>query len=409
VGVTLAFVQPRARVLAAATVRDLATAAPWLRGRDVGQLAQSHPSRVLVVDGLEPDQTARAAELIEDSGGSAVREQGRLVWSATPRAQAILLDRLNQEPALAAFTGAVSLALARWNEPAHDLALPDGRVLPLSQRVHVMGIVNVTPDSFSDGGLFLDPGAAVEHGLRLAGEGADILDVGGESTRPGARPVTDDAEVDRILPVVEALAAKSGVPVSIDTSKAAVARRALEAGAQIVNDVSAGRFEPHILGVAAARRAPVVLMHMLGEPRTMQKGPRYADVVGEITAFLADRAEAAVASGVPRDRIVVDPGFGFGKTREHNLVLLRRLRELRCLGFPILAGTSRKSFIGSTLDDLPVEDRLEGTAATVALAVANGAGIVRVHDVREMTRVVRMVEATEAAVEPGVDPGDGRG
>jgi len=398
-------VDPRARVLAAAAVRDLATAAPWLRGRDVGRLAQSHPSRVLVVDGLEPDQTSRAAELVEDSGGSAVREGRRLVWSASPRAQAILLDRLNQEPALAAFTGAVSLALARWNEPAHDLALPDGRVLALSQRVHVMGIVNVTPDSFSDGGRFLDPEAAVEHGLRLAEEGADILDVGGESTRPGAAPVPAEEEVERVIPVVQTLAAKSGLPVSIDTSKASVAERALDAGAQIVNDVAAGRFDPAILEVVAERRAPIVLMHMRGEPRTMQKEPRYSDVVGEIVAFLAERADAAGAAGIGGDKIVVDPGFGFGKTREHNLVLLKRLREFRCLGFPIIAGTSRKSFVGATLGDLPVEERLEGTAATVALAVVNGTSIVRVHDVREMARVVMMVEAVQAAVEPG----DGRG
>ena len=391
----------RARVIAATTVREIASAAPWLRGRDVGRLAQSHPSRVLVVDGLDAEQAKRAAELVEDSGGSAVRDGGRLLWSATPRAQAILLDRLNEEPALAAFTGAVSLALARWNEPAHDLTLPDGRTLALSQRVHVMGIVNVTPDSFSDGGQFLDPAEAIEHGLRLAEEGADILDVGGESTRPGADPVSEGGEAERVLPVVDALAAKSSVPVSIDTTKASVARAALDAGAQIVNDVSAGRFEPHIFGVAAARRAPIVLMHMLGEPRNMQKDPRYADVVGEIAAFLSERAEAAVADGVPRDRIVVDPGFGFGKTVEHNLVLLRRLREFRCLGFPVLAGTSRKSFVGATLGGLDTGERLEGTAATVALAVLNGAAFVRVHDVREMARVVRMVEAVQAAVEPG--------
>ena len=388
-------------MLAAAAVRDLAAAAPWLRGRDVGQLAQSHPSRVLVVEGLDGNRAARAAELIEESGGRAVRDGDRLVWSATPKAQAILLDRLNQEPTLAAFTVAVSLALARWNEPSNDVPLPGGGVLSLSQRVHVMGILNVTPDSFSDGGRFLDPAAAVEQGLRLAEEGADILDVGGESSRPGAEPVSAEAEAERVVGVVEALAAKSGLPVSIDTSKSVVARAALDAGAQIVNDVAAGRFDPALLGVAAERRAPIVLMHMSGEPRTMQKDPRYADVVGEITAFLAERAEAALAAGVTRDRIVVDPGFGFGKTREHNLVLLRRLREFRSLGFPILVGTSRKSFVGAAIGDLPVDQRGEGTAATVALAVVNGASIVRVHDVREMARVVRMVEAVQEAVEPG--------
>jgi len=265
----------------------------------------------------------------------------------------------------------------------------------------VMGIVNVTPDSFSDGGLFLEPDAAIDHGLRLADEGADMLDVGGESTRPGAGPVSSDDETARVVPVVEALATKTGLPISIDTTKASVARRALDAGALIVNDVSAGRFDQALLPLVAKRSAPVVLMHMLGEPRTMQQDPRYTDVVGEIVAFLGERTEAAIAAGVARDRIVVDPGFGFGKTREHNLIMLKRLREFRALGYPVLAGTSRKTFIGATLGGLGVEERLAGTAATVALAVVGGASIVRVHDVREMARVVSMVEAVQAAREPG--------
>ncbi len=393
--------RPRSRVLAAQAVRDLATALPWLTGVEVGRLSRSYPSRVLVVDGLGAEEAARAATIVTESGGSAVTGDRRLVWSATPQIQAIVLDRLRSEPALAAFTGAVSLSLARWGESAHDLALPNGRLLNLSERVHVMGIVNVTPDSFSDGGRFLDRDAAIDHGLRLVDEGADILDVGGESTRPGATSVSSDEEIERVVPVVEALAAKTDVPVSIDTSKASVARRALDAGAQIVNDVAAGRFDEELIPLVAARHAPLVLMHMLGEPRTMQMDPRYVDVVGEIAAFLDERADAAVAAGAGREQIVVDPGFGFGKTPAHNLVLLRRLREFRCLGFPILAGTSRKSFIGATLGGLPVEERLEGTAATVALAVANGVSIIRVHDVREMARVVRMVEAVETATEPG--------
>ncbi|MEX2557479.1 MAG: dihydropteroate synthase [Actinomycetota bacterium] len=391
-----------ARVLAASTVRDIAGALPGLGGHDVGVLAGSHPSRVLIVDGLAEQEAARASAVITGAGGSVVLKDGRLVWSADPRVQAAILDRLRQEPALVAFSGAVSHALARWSEPAHDLALPDGRVLPLSQRVHLMGIVNVTPDSFSDGGRFYEAGDAIDHGLRLADEGADILDVGGESTRPGADPVSADDESGRVVPVVDALAAKTGLPVSVDTSKAVVAQAALDAGAQMVNDVAAGRFDAALLPLVAEREAPIVLMHMLGEPRTMQKDPRYADVVGEIAAFLEERAAAAIDAGVGRERIVVDPGFGFGKTREHNLVLLQRLRELRCLGFPVLAGTSRKSFIGATLGDLPVGERLEGTAATVALAVMGGASLVRVHDVREMARVVRMVEAVLAAREAPV-------
>ena len=392
--------KPRARILAASTVREIAAALPGLGREGIGAISSSHPSRVLIVDDLPLEEAARASTMIREAGGDTAMIGQRLVWSATPSVRATILDRLRQEPSLVGFYGAVSNALARWSEPPHDLALPDGRVLALGRRTHVMGIVNVTPDSFSDGGRFFDRGDAIAHGLRLAEEGADILDVGGESTRPGAAPVSDDDETERVLPVVEALAAKTTVPVSIDTTKAAVAKAALDAGAQIVNDVSAARFDAAMLPLVAQRRAPIVLMHMLGEPRTMQKDPRYEDVVGEIAAFLDDRAEVAIANGVDRDRIVVDPGFGFGKTREHNLVLLQRLRELRCLGFPVLAGTSRKSFIGATLGDLPVEERLEGTAATVALAVASGASIVRVHDVLAMRRVAAMVEGVLSGVQP---------
>ena len=268
----------------------------------------------------------------------------------------------------------------------------------------VMGIVNVTPDSFSDGGRFFESSSAVKHALGLVEEGADILDVGGESTRPGADPVDPDEELRRVVPVIEELRAHTDVPISIDTTKASVARAALDAGAQIVNDVSAGRFDDEMFALAADREVPIVLMHMLGEPRTMQKDPTYRDVVGDVAAFLAERAALARATGVRTERIIVDPGFGFGKTREHNLVLLRRLRELCCLGYPVLAGTSRKSFIGTTLD-LPVEERLEGTAATVALAVANGAALIRVHDVGPMRRVAGMVEAVLASTDPGRSPG----
>jgi dihydropteroate synthase len=274
------------------------------------------------------------------------------------------------------------------------------RIIDLSARGMIMGALNVTPDSFSDGGRYLDATEAIEHGLQLAEEGADILDVGAESTRPGADPVDIAEEKRRLLPVVEALAGKSGVPVSVDTMKAAVARDAMDAGAQIINDVSAGS-DPAMLSLAAERVAPIVLMHMRGEPRTMQKDVRYGDVVGDVMAFLEDRARRAIAAGVGHDRILVDPGFGFGKLVEHNLVLLRRLGEFRRLGYPVVAGTSRKGFIGRVLGDLPVDERFEGTAATVALAVWNGASVVRVHDVRAMRRVVGIVEATMSAVEPG--------
>jgi dihydropteroate synthase len=276
----------------------------------------------------------------------------------------------------------------------HDLRVGD-RVLPTSRRCLVMGIVNVTPDSFSDGGRYLDHRAAVAHGLALAAEGADLLDVGGESTRPGAAYVEEAVELDRVLPVVEALAAATDVPVSIDTRKAAVARAALRAGAALVNDVSAGRDDPELLGVAAEAKAPVVLMHMRGTPATMQDDPRYQDVVAEVEAFLAERCAAAEDAGVASEALVVDPGIGFGKRDEHNYALLADLARLTRLGHPLLVGTSRKGFIGRALD-LPMHERLEGTAATVVWAVERGARIVRVHDVRHVVRTVRMTEALMA-------------
>lgn len=259
----------------------------------------------------------------------------------------------------------------------------------LGRRVLVLGVVNVTPDSFSDGGRFLDPAAAAAHGRALLAEGADALDVGGESTRPGAEPVPEEEELRRVLPVVEALAGEA--PVSIDTRKPGVARRALAAGASIVNDVSA-LADPAMREAVRETGAEAILMHMKGEPGTMQKEPRYGDVVAEVAAFLLERARAAGMDGIPRDRIVIDPGIGFGKTLEHNLALLRRLQEICALGYPVLVGPSRKRFLGEILD-LPVGDRLEGTAAAVACAVMGGASVVRVHDVRAMARVVRVAEA----------------
>ena len=283
-----------------------------------------------------------------------------------------------------------------------DLPLANGVALRLSERTHVMGILNVTPDSFSDGGRFYDAEDALKQGIALAEDGADIIDIGGESTRPGAEPVDAGEEISRVVSVIEALRERIETPISIDTTKADVAAAALDAGADIVNDVSAGRFDTEMVGLVAARAVPVVLMHMLGEPRTMQEVPAYEDVVEDVAAFLASRAATAMEAGVARNKIIVDPGFGFGKTREHNLELLRNLRRFTELGYPVLAGTSRKSFIGATLD-LPVGERLEGTAATVALAVAAGASIVRVHDVGPMRRVASMVEAVLRATSSGAE------
>jgi dihydropteroate synthase len=258
----------------------------------------------------------------------------------------------------------------------------------------LMGIVNVTPDSFSDGGEYLDPERAIAHGGELAAEGAEMLDVGGESTRPGAEPVVADEEIRRVAPVIEALARQGGpgVPVSIDTSKRAVAEAALDAGAAIVNDVTALRAEPELAGLCAERGAEVVLMHMLGDPRTMQDDPTYDDVVADVKGFLDKRIEFATAEGVDEDRIWIDPGIGFGKTLEHNLELLRRLGELAELGRPIVVGTSRKSFIG-TLTGAPVDRRLGGTIASSVIAFANGAEILRVHDAGPVREALTVAEA----------------
>jgi dihydropteroate synthase len=257
-----------------------------------------------------------------------------------------------------------------------------------------MGIVNVTPDSFSDGGLFLDPGRAIAHGIELAAEGADILDVGGESTRPGAAAVDAELELDRVGPVVAALAAADGpgVDVSIDTSKSEVAAAALDRGAAIVNDVSALRADPDLAALCAERDCAVVLMHMQGTPRTMQSNPTYEDVVEDVRAFLAERIQTAVDAGVDERRIWVDPGIGFGKTVAHNLELLRRLGELRELGRPIVIGSSRKSFIG-TITGRDAGERLGGTVASNVLALAAGADVFRVHDVAEVARALRVAAA----------------
>jgi dihydropteroate synthase len=255
----------------------------------------------------------------------------------------------------------------------------------------LMGVVNVTPDSFSDGGLFLEPEAAIAHGKQLARDGADILDVGGESTRPGAGAVSEEEELSRVEPVVADLAGL-GHRVSIDTSKLAVAEAALDAGATIVNDVTALRGDPEIGTLCAERGAGLILMHMQGSPRTMQDEPAYDDVVEDVKAFLAERVEAATDAGVPEDRIWVDPGIGFGKALEHNLELLRRLGELRQLGRPLVVGTSRKSFIGK-IDGSGTDDRIGGTIASSILAAAAGAEVLRVHDVAEVAQAASVAAA----------------
>jgi len=283
-----------------------------------------------------------------------------------------------------------------------------GRRFELGPRTWLMGVINVTPDSFSDGGLYLEADKAVDRGLELAFEGADIIDVGGESTRPGSHPIPEAEELERVLPVIRGLRRKTEALLSVDTTKAAVARAALAAGADIVNDTSALRADPGMAAVVAGSGAALVLMHMQGTPLTMQDAPHYDDLIGEIGAFLAERIRAAAAAGIPAERLIVDPGIGFGKTFEHNLELLRRQEAFQGLGRPVLVGVSRKAFLGTILD-LPPTRRLEGTIAAAVLAVERGAHILRVHDVGPVIRAVRTAEAilADGAAEGG-EAGEGR-
>ena len=267
------------------------------------------------------------------------------------------------------------------------------RLLPIGARTLVMGIVNVTPDSFSDGGMFQDAAGAVKHGVRLLEEGADLLDVGGESTRPGADPVGTDEERSRVLPVVEGLRREAPEAiVSVDTRKAAVARDAIAAGADVVNDVCAGA-DPEMFDAVATGGAGMILMHMQGEPATMQQDPRYDDVVTEVRAFLAERIEAAVAAGIGRDGLCIDPGIGFGKNLEHNLALLRSIGSFRELGVAVLAGASRKRFIGELSGVADAAERRDGSLAAAVWCAAQGVDIVRVHDVGPTVQALRVADA----------------
>lgn len=264
----------------------------------------------------------------------------------------------------------------------------------LDRRTHVMGALNVTPDSFSDGGLFFDRNRAVEQGISMAREGADIVDIGGESTRPYSRRVSVEEELDRVIPVIEILTKEIDVPISIDTIKAKVAQEALRAGASMVNDVSALRFDPGMIRVAAEADVPVILMHMKGMPDHMQDHPLYGNVLEEIGDFLRNALDRAVQGGIRKELTIVDPGIGFGKTFDHNLEILKELKKLQCLGRPMLIGTSRKAFIGHILKK-DLTGRETGTMATLAAAVMNGAHIVRAHDVKKAVETVRIIDAVK--------------
>ena len=282
----------------------------------------------------------------------------------------------------------------RQQQPERWLARE--HVLPVGEDVLLMGVLNVTPDSFSDGGRFSDPDHAVAEALKIIGEGADILDIGGESSRPGAQSISVDEELERVVPIVAKLAGRVSVPISVDTTKAEVARQCLDLGAAIINDISALRHDPEMAEVVRQYGAGLILMHMRGEPATMQLNPSYTDVIDDVCDFLRSRIEAAIAWGIDRERIALDPGIGFGKRLEDNLALLGQLASLTGLGRPIVIGPSRKGFLG-TLLGRPVLEREWGTAAAVAAAVLNGAHVVRVHAVAQMRDVVCVSQALRAA------------
>lgn len=270
------------------------------------------------------------------------------------------------------------------------------RTLNLGKRTLLMGVINVTPDSFSDGGLHFDKEKAIVHGLKMVEEGADLIDIGGESTRPGSKPVGAEEELRRVIPVIESLVKKTDVPISIDTNKSAVAEKAIEAGAQIINDISALHFDPGLAQLVSKEDVPIILMHMRGTPETMQKDVHYDSIFSEIIQYLKDSIQKAESAGLDPEQIVIDPGIGFGKTVEDNLLIIKNLSEFQILGKPILLGTSRKSFIGKILN-AEVGDRLEGTLSSIAIGVLNGAHIIRCHDVLQAKKAIAIADAIRLA------------
>lgn len=351
--------------------------------------------RLVMLDGVQPRQANIIKQGLLGKGGEAAVSRGvvdcsvsesRVLLMGTLRQYEDFLVQLEAQPfGLKALAGRIREVLERQEGKRPYTLDCRGKSLQLGVKTLVMGILNVTPDSFSDGGRFNDPGLALEWAAQMVDQGADIIDLGGETTKPGYIAVEAGEELARVIPVLRRLVDVLPVPVSIDTTKPAVAREALEAGVHMINDQWGLRSEPVMASLAAEYGAPLVMMHN-------QKGTSYRDLTGDLVEYFQESSRLAAEAGVPRDKLIIDPGFGFGKTPAQNLELLRRLKELRCLGLPVLVGTSRKSTIGKVLD-LPVHQRLEGTAATVAVAIVNGADLVRVHDVKEMARVARMTDA----------------
>jgi len=342
---------------------------------------------------LKQDMLSVGGEVaLPDTVSRFVQGPVKALLMGTRRQYGYLIKGLKAQPyGLKGLSAEIEQCLQRMDRP-RTLMARGGNLLE-GRRFLVMGVVNVTPDSFSDGGRFLDPASAIAHGLKLAEEGAHLIDLGAESSRPGSVPLAEDEEKRRLLPVVEGLrAALPHMPLSVDTTKATVAAAVLDAGADLINDISAGSSDPGLIPLCAQRQVPLVLMHSRGEPKTMQDGPYYENCVAEVVAELRSRVETAEAAGLGPGQLVVDPGFGFAKRAEDNLALIAHLETLSCLGYPILVGASRKATIG-VLTGAPVEDRLPGTLALHAAALLKGASILRVHDVREHTQALACAAA----------------
>ena len=354
----------------------------------------------LRVEGIEP----RAANLLKQEmlslGGDAALDKRGLDCSAqqteailmgTQKQFEKLIDKLSPYQPLHALGHSLKETLKNISKTHYSIRCRK-QTFTLGKRTLLMGVLNVTPDSFSDGGLFFDKEKAIAQGLRMVEEGADIIDIGGESTRPGSKPLGLEEELRRVIPVIESLSKEIGIPISIDTYKSAVAKKAIEAGAEIINDISGLKYDPTLAKVAAKEDTPLILMHIRGTPETMQKDVHYESLFSEILQYLSDSIQTAESAGLDPQQIIIDPGIGFGKTLEDNLLIIKNLFEFRVLGKPILLGTSRKSFVGKILD-ADAKDRIEGTLSSIAIGVLNGAHIIRCHDVLQAKKAIAVADA----------------
>lgn len=360
----------------------------------------------LLIEDIPPRTATLLRQEMSVAGGHALLQNGKVLdcqasstnvlLTATWEEMDRLLGRLSAFAELGWLVQQLRETLDHLSRTSFTLRCPR-RTFTLGRKTLLMGILNVTPDSFSDGGLFFEKDRAIAHGLRMAEEGADIIDIGGESTRPGSKPLDLEEELRRVIPVIETLAKRIDIPISIDTYKSAVAQRAVDAGAQMINDVSGLHFDPEVATVAARAKVPLILMHMRGVPETMQRDVHYDSLFSEILRSLRKSIGKAEASGVRPEQIIVDPGIGFGKDLHHNLLLIKNLGEFRILGKPVLLGTSRKSFIGRLLGGAEAKERLEGTIASVVVGILNGAHIVRCHDVLQFRRAITVADAIRLA------------